>query len=74
VPVGMGAKGIQPAHSTGEYIAAGVLGAHRICVRAFFDFAERAVQHFESDGGIAGDFSGHAGAFRAANAMAEAAS
>src|SRR5216684_4443143 len=72
VSVGMGAEGIQPDYSAREYVAAGVLGAHRICVRALFDFAERAVQHFESDGGSANYLSGDGCAFGSAHAMEEA--
>ena len=37
VPLGRGAVGIQPADSDGANFAAGLLGAHRVCLRATFD-------------------------------------
>jgi hypothetical protein len=72
VPVGMGAEGIQSDHSARADVAAGVLGAHRVCVWTVFDFAERAVQYFGSDSRIAGDFSSDGCAFASADAMEEA--
>jgi hypothetical protein len=69
----MGADGIQPDYSVGVYLAAGVLGTHRICVRKVFHFAERAVQHFEGDGRATHCLSGHGCAFGGAHAMEEAA-
>src|SRR6266404_5387812 len=72
VSLGMGATRIQPDHSTRQYVAARLLGTHRVCVRTILHFAERTVQYLEGDSRIAGDFSGHAGAFAAAHSMEKA--
>jgi hypothetical protein len=74
VPLGVGAERIQPGHSAREYIAAGVLGPHRVCVRTFFHLAERAMQHSEGDRRTPDYFPGDGGSFAAAHAMEKAAS
>jgi hypothetical protein len=68
----MGAKRLQPGHSAWEHILAGLLGAHRICVRAIFDLAERPMQHPESHRRVADYFCGHAGFIGAADTVEEA--
>ena len=57
VPLGPRAKRLQPHRSIRQDLSAGLLGAHRICLRTTFHLAERAVQHRESHGRIAGHFS-----------------
>src|SRR5260221_123354 len=74
VPVGPGAEGIQPDYSVGDYFAAGLLGAHRVCLRALFHFAEGPVQHLKGDGGPGDYFSGLGGGLRVADVVEEAAS
>ncbi len=60
---GWARNGYSPGHSAGKDFLAGVLGAHRICIRAFVDSAKEAMQHRKSDCGIAGDFCLHDVAF-----------
>ena len=45
VPLGTGHEGIQPLHPDGANFAAGLLGAHRVRLRAAVDFAQGAKQH-----------------------------
>src|SRR5215472_14446267 len=62
VPLGIRAKGLQPPHPAGKHFAAGLLGAHRVCLRKVLDPAKGTVRRAESHGRIAYDLSGHGGA------------
>jgi len=71
VPVGAGDGGIQSDGTVGEDFVAGVLGAHRVCVRTIVDFAEEEVRSWIGDSGVGGDFSGDAGVVGGADAVEE---
>jgi hypothetical protein len=59
----MGYKGIQSVYSIRQDVVAGVLGAHRVCLRAAVDFAEARKQHYFSDAWPGVDICGDAGNF-----------
>ncbi len=63
VPVGMGDEGIQSAYSIWQDVAAGLLGAHRVRLRAAVDFAEAQKRHSFSYAWNGCDFCGDAGTF-----------
>jgi hypothetical protein len=69
--LGICAERIQSGDSAGANFAAGLLGAHRICVRKIFDFAEAGLLDSDGDFRVADYFSFDAGALDIANAIQE---
>jgi len=61
VPLGLGDGRLQSLHTIWQNVAAGVLGAHRICVRQIIHFAEISEHYSFGDCGYGGDFRGDAG-------------
>jgi len=74
VPAGGWNGGIQSDDAVGEDVVAGVLGAHRVCVRKIFNFAEGKMRDCCGDGGIGDDFCGDARIVDCKNAVAGEAS
>jgi len=50
--VGVLAEGIQSDHPAGKDFAAGLLGAHRICLREIFDPAKGQCSQLKATGGL----------------------
>src|SRR5580658_856301 len=72
VQMGCRAVGIQSADSVGASFAAGLLGAHGICLWTAFPSAQAWGGDWWGDGGAGGDFPGDGGAGRVAYAEQEA--
>ena len=72
VPLGSGAIWIQPADSARAGIPAGLLGAHRVRLRAIFDSAQTRADNSDGHSRLAGDFCGDGVAGHGANAMERA--
>src|SRR6516225_5175445 len=59
VPLGIRAKGLQPHHPARKHFAAGLLGAHRVCLWKVLDPAKGTVRRAESHSRIAYHLSSH---------------
>jgi hypothetical protein len=59
VPLGRGTMGLQPTHANGTDVAAGLLGAHRVCVWKVLNPDEARSRHSHRFARTAGHFSFH---------------
>ena len=72
VPLGLGNARVQSLHTIRKDIAAGLLGAHRICVRQIVHIAKISQHNSVGDGGHDGDFYGDDGTLDMAHSRQKA--